>query len=60
MSKSQPAELNRITDAFELIESSPLIERTIRFSVAREPGDEGLVALRGAWRSMPAERELEP
>ncbi|HEY1592846.1 MAG TPA: ABC transporter ATP-binding protein [Solirubrobacteraceae bacterium] len=37
-----------------------LIERTIRFSVAREPGDEGIVALGGEWRSMPAKRELEP
>jgi hypothetical protein len=37
-----------------------LIERTVRFSVAREPGDEGIVALRGEWRAMPAERELEP
>jgi ABC-type polysaccharide/polyol phosphate transport system ATPase subunit len=37
-----------------------LIERTVRFSVAREPGDEGIVALRGEWRSMPAGRELEP
>ncbi len=37
-----------------------LIERTVRFAVAREPGDEGIVALRGEWRAMPAERELEP
>jgi ABC-type polysaccharide/polyol phosphate transport system ATPase subunit len=38
-----------------------LIERTVRFSIAREPnGDEGIVALRGEWRAMPAEREVEP
>jgi ABC-type polysaccharide/polyol phosphate transport system ATPase subunit len=30
-------------------------DRTIRFSVAREPGAEGIVALRGEWRSMPAQ-----
>jgi hypothetical protein len=37
-----------------------LIDRTIRFSVAREEGPEGIVALRGEWRSMPAERKVEP
>ena len=31
-----------------------LAERTIRFSVAREEGPEGIVALDGSWRSMPA------
>jgi ABC-type polysaccharide/polyol phosphate transport system ATPase subunit len=36
------------------------IERTIRFSVAREDGPEGIVALQGEWRSMPAEREVGP
>jgi ABC-type polysaccharide/polyol phosphate transport system ATPase subunit len=37
-----------------------LIERTVRFSVAREDGPEGIVALQGEWRSMPAEREAGP
>jgi ABC-type polysaccharide/polyol phosphate transport system ATPase subunit len=36
------------------------LDRTVRFSVAREAGAEGIVALGGAWRSMPAERGLEP
>jgi ABC-type polysaccharide/polyol phosphate transport system ATPase subunit len=37
-----------------------LLERTVRFSVAREPGAEGIVALRGTWRSMAGEREARP
>jgi hypothetical protein len=40
-------------------QEAALLERTVRFSVAREEGDEGIVALRGEWRSMPAGREVE-
>jgi ABC-type polysaccharide/polyol phosphate transport system ATPase subunit len=37
--------------------ASALLDRTVRFSVAREEGAEGIVALRGSWRSMPPARE---
>jgi hypothetical protein len=30
------------------------VDRTVHFSVAREPGDEGVVDLRGTWRSLSA------
>jgi hypothetical protein len=30
----------------------PELERTVRFSVAREPGPEGIVDLRGEWRAL--------
>jgi ABC-type polysaccharide/polyol phosphate transport system ATPase subunit len=33
------------------------LERTVRFSVAREEGAEGIVALRAAWRSMSSAEE---
>ena len=37
--------------------ASTLLDRTVRFSVAREEGAEGIVALRGVWRSMSSTRE---
>jgi ABC-type polysaccharide/polyol phosphate transport system ATPase subunit len=37
--------------------ASALLDRTVRFSVAREEGAEGIVALRGSWRSMSGTRE---
>jgi ABC-type polysaccharide/polyol phosphate transport system ATPase subunit len=40
--------------------AAALLDRTVRFSVAREQGAEGIVALGGAWRAMPVEREVEP
>jgi hypothetical protein len=39
--------------------AAALPDRTIRFSVAREDGDDGIVALRGAWRAMAGDRGNE-
>ena len=39
-------------------ESAALLDRTVRFSVAREEGREGIVDLRGSWRSLPSGREV--
>jgi ABC-type polysaccharide/polyol phosphate transport system ATPase subunit len=34
----------------------PAVDRTVRFSVAAEPGAEGIVDLRGSWRNLEAAR----
>jgi hypothetical protein len=34
-------------------------ERTARFAVAREPGSEGLIDLRGSWRSLASIQEVK-
>ncbi len=39
--------------------AAALPDRAIRFSVAREDGDDGIVALRGAWRAMAGDRADE-
>jgi hypothetical protein len=36
----------------------PSLGRAIRFAVAREPGAEGIIDLRGAWRTLAPAREL--
>jgi hypothetical protein len=41
-------------------DEAALIERAIRFSVAREDRAEGIVALDGAWRSMTSAPEDRP
>jgi hypothetical protein len=40
---------------YDLLLGAPSPDRTVRFSVASEPGPEGVVDLRGSWRALSVE-----